>query len=300
MFGVTILGNNSALPAYGRHPTSQVVTVNGHLLLIDCGEGTQSQIAKYKIHRTKINHILISHLHGDHYFGLIGFITSMGLMGRENPLHVYSPAGLEAIVEMQLAVASTSLPYPIHFHVLNAEEKIIDHDKFSVECFSVRHRIYCFGFIVREKKSPRRIDKKKLLQYDIPYSFYDKLKEGEDYEQKDGSIIKNESVTIANTPPRNYAYCADTIYDESLADKVKGVDIVYHEATYLKDLEERAAARFHSTSVQAAAIAAKAGAERLLIGHFSSKYEELDAFLDEAREVFPNSDLALEGVTFFK
>jgi len=298
MFSVTILGNNSALPAYDRHPTAQVVTLNDQLLLIDCGEGTQMQISKYKIRRSKINHIFISHLHGDHYFGLIGLLTSMSLLGREHDLHIYAPAPLKEIIELQLKVADSTLSFPLHFHLLEEDGLIADEKTFSVECFATRHRIECRGFIIREKKKPRKINKEKIAKFDIPASFYDRLKDGQDYEAKDGSIIQNEWVTIPNTPPNSYAFCADTIYDERIAEKVKEVVLLYHEATYLKALHEKASARFHSTSEQAATIACKANVQKLLIGHFSSKYESLDQFLTEAREVFPNTELAIEGVTY--
>ncbi len=298
MFGVTILGNNSAIPAYDRHPTGQVVTLNDQVFLIDCGEGTQMQIARYRIRRSKIHHIFISHLHGDHYFGLIGLITSMGLLGREQELHLYAPAGLKEIIDLQLKVADTTLPFPLVFHPLEIEGLLVDTRKFSVECFATQHRIPCWGFIIREKRKPRKIDKEKVLQYDIPAVFYERLKDGDDYENKEGELIRNEWVTLANKPARSYAFCADTRFDESLIDKTKGVTLLYHEATYLKDLAERALARFHSTTVQAATIALRAGVGKLLIGHFSSKYEKLDEFKNEAQAVFPETDLAIEGVTY--
>ncbi|MBC7586929.1 MAG: ribonuclease Z [Chitinophagaceae bacterium] len=298
MFGVTILGNNSAIPAYNRHPTAQVVTLNEQIILIDCGEGTQMQMAKYKIRRSRINHILISHLHGDHYFGLIGILTSMGLVGRENDLHLYAPAPLKEIIDLQLKVADTKLPYTLHFHALEHEGIIADNKKFSIECFATKHRIECRGFIIREKKQPRKICKEKLMEHEIPFAYYERLKNGDDYETKNGSILKNEWLTVPNNPPKSYAYTADTIYDETIAEKVKSVSLLYHETTYLKDLHKRAAERFHSTTVQAAAIAAKAGTHKLLIGHFSSKYEELDVFLQEAKEVFDSTELAIEGVTY--
>ncbi len=298
MFGVTILGNNSALPAYDRHPTAQAITLNEQLFLIDCGEGTQMQLAKYKVRRGRINHIFISHLHGDHYFGLIGLLTSMGLLGREQDLHLYGPPQLKEIIQLQLDVAATTLPYPLHFYALEKEGLILDHPKFAVECFKTQHRIPCFGFVIREKKKPRKINKEAALSYEIPSVYYERLKNGDDYETRDGKIIKNEWVTFTNTPGRSYAFCADTIYDPSIAEKTKGVTALYHEATYLKDLEERAAARYHSTTIQAAAIAQQAGAQKLLIGHFSSKYEVLDDFLTEAQSVFPNTQLAIEGTTY--
>jgi ribonuclease Z len=298
MFAVTILGNNSAIPAYNRHPTAQVVTLNDELFLIDCGEGTQMQMAKYKIRRSKINHIFISHLHGDHYFGLIGLLTSMGLMGRTEPLHLFATAGLNDIINLQLQVAATALPFVLHFHPLEKEGILIDNKKFSVECFSTQHRIPCWGFIIKEKKQPRKIDKETIHQYEIPAAFYNQLKNGEDYTTKDGVVIKNETVTIANTTARSYAFCADTIYNENIIPHISNATLLYHEATYLQDLHERAAARFHCTTVQAASIAQKANAGKLLIGHFSSKYEELDLFLEEAQTVFTNTELAIEGVTF--
>ena len=299
MFGVTILGINSALPAYERHPTAQVVTLNEQLFLIDCGEGTQMQLARYKVKRGKINHIFISHLHGDHYFGLLGLITSMGLLGREQDLHIYAPPPLKDIIHLQLEAASTALPFTLHFHPLEKEGVLIDHPKFSVSCFATRHRIPCWGFIIREKKKPRKIDKDKITAYQIPAAYYERLKEGLDYETRSGEIIKNEWVTRPGIPPKSYAFCADTIYDESIADKTKDVSLLYHETTYLKDLEERAAARYHSTTLQAAAIAQKANASKLLIGHFSSKYETLETFLEETIQAFPNTQLAIEGVTYY-
>ncbi|SFQ01156.1 ribonuclease Z [Parafilimonas terrae] len=297
MFGVTILGNNSALPAYNRHPTAQIISLNDQLLLIDCGEGTQMQMNLYKIKRSRINHIFISHLHGDHYFGLPGLITSYGLLGRVTDLHLYAPAPLKDILDMQLNVASTILPYKLHFHFLEKEEIIVDEDKFSVECFKVFHRIDCWGFLFREKKSPRKINIEATTRHNVPVELFKQLKEGRDVMVND-NLIKNEDLTFANRPPKSYAFCADTIYTESLSEKVKAIDLLYHEATYLKDKAEKAASRFHSTGEQAAMLAKLSNVKKLLIGHFSSSYETLDEFLTEAQAVFPNTQLALEGQTF--
>jgi ribonuclease Z len=298
MLAVTILGNNSALPAFDRHPTAQVVTMDEHIFLIDCGEGTQMQMAKYKIRRSKINHIFISHLHGDHYFGLIGLLTSMGLLGRSQELHVYAPAPLQDIVGLQLRAANIELPYPLHFHPLLQEGPIVRETKFEVSCFHVYHRIECWGFRFREIRPLRKVNPEKARVQGVPSSFFDRLKWGEDYHAQDGRIVPNEAATDPAVKSRSYAYSADTLYDERIIEKVRGVDLLYHETTYLKDLEERAGKRFHSTTVQAATVAVKAGVQRLLIGHFSSKYEKLDAFEQEAREVFPKTELALEGVTY--
>ena len=299
MFGLTILGNNSAIPAHDRHPTAQVLTFADQVFLIDCGEGTQMQLAKYKVRRSKINHIFISHLHGDHYYGLIGLVTSMGLMGRSLPLHIHGPADLEQIIRLQLSVGGNHLPYPIHFHAHPEKGGIILSDvKVEVSCFPVQHRITCHGFVFTEKRQPRKILKEAVLETLIPAAFYPRLQQGENYTGKDGIVIKNTDVTIANTPGKTYAYSADTVYDPSIVPHFTGADMLYHETTFLAAETDRAAERFHSTTVQAADIAARAQVKRLLIGHFSSRYENLDELLEEARPVFPHTDLALEGVTY--
>jgi ribonuclease Z len=298
MLAVTILGNNSALPAFDRHPTAQVVTMEEQIFLVDCGEGTQMQMAKYKIRRSKINHIFISHLHGDHYFGLIGLLTSMGLLGRTQDLHIYSPVVLKDIIGLQLKVADIHLPYPLHFHALEGAGPIVRETKFEVSCFPVYHRIECWGFRFREIRPFRKVNPEKARLQGVPSSFFDRLKWGESYLTKEGVLVENQSVTDPAAKAKSYAYSADTLYDERILEHVRDVDILYHETTYLKDLEEQAGKRFHSTTTQAATIALKANVHRLLIGHFSSKYEKLQAFELEAREIFPNTDLALEGVTY--
>ncbi len=299
MLAVTILGNNSAVPAHNRHPTAQIVQTLDHTFLIDCGEGTQMQMDIYKIRRSKINHIFISHLHGDHYFGLIGLITSLALHHRNHELHLYSPQPLKEIIDLQLSIAHVVLPYTLHFHSLQSEGIIFEDKKIAVECFKVNHRIECWGFLFREKKHPRKIDIAKVRKYNVPSSFFESLHEGNDFIIKSGQVIKNDLLTTATTPPKTYAYCADTGYHEPIIEKIKGVDLLYHESTYLHILEEKAVSRFHSTSKQAAMIAAKAGAKKLLLGHFSSMYETLDEFTAEAREVFANTDIAEEGVCYF-
>jgi ribonuclease Z len=298
VLAVTILGNNSAIPAFDRHPTSQVITMDEHLFLLDCGEGTQMQMAKYKIRRSKINHIFISHLHGDHYFGLIGLITSMGLLGRVHELHLHAPSPLKEIFDMQLKVADTKLPFDLQFHPLQEEGIVVKDTRYEVSSFRVYHRIECWGFKFRQIKPSRRVNPDKAKQFEIPASFFDRLKWGENYLGKDDVLVQNEWVTEAAPKAKSYAYSADTLYNEQLVEKIRGIDLLYHEATYLKDLEERAVKRFHSTTAQAASIAQKAGVEKLLIGHFSSKYEKLEEFEREAKEIFPNTELAIEGVTY--
>ncbi|MDQ6757234.1 MAG: ribonuclease Z [Bacteroidota bacterium] len=298
MLAVTILGNNSAIPAFGRHPTAQVLHTPEQNFLIDCGEGTQMQMINYKIRSSKINHIFISHLHGDHYFGLIGLLTSMGLLGRKHELHLYATEILKDIIELQLKVASAHLPYELHFHPLKTEGVILEDKKITVECFKVKHRIECWGFLFREKKHLRKIEIEEVKKYNIPSTFFDQLHKGEDFISDEGSVIKNELLTSAVPPPKTFAYCGDTIYDENLIEKIKNTDLLYHEATYLNALQQKAANRFHCTSTEAATIAKKAGVKKLLVGHFSSMYETLDEFKTEACAIFENTELALEGVTY--
>ena len=298
MFAITILGNNSALPAFGRNPTSQLLQADDDSFLIDCGEGTQNQLSRYKLKRSKISRIFISHLHGDHYFGLMGLITSMSLLNRTQELHLHAPAGLKAIIDLQLGVASMTLSYPLHFHPLGEEGIIADTGKVEISCFKVKHRIDCWGFLFREKKKPRSIDAEKARANDIPSTFFENLKSGEDYQHPSGKMILNAAVTLPAPAPVSYAYCADTLYDPTLIDTIKGVTLLYHETTYLKDQEKKAIERYHSTTHQAGFLAKAASVKQLMIGHFSSKYETLDPFLEETKEVFENTVLAIEGSCF--
>ncbi len=298
MLAVTILGNNSAVPAFDRHPTSQVVTLDGLSFLVDCGEGTQIQMINYKIRRSRISHIFISHLHGDHYFGLVGLINSFSLLSHQQELHVFGPAGLQEIIELQLKAADTRLCYPLHFHTISGESVLVDNERIEIRCFPTVHRIECYGFLFREKKKPRKLIMDSVRENAIPIHFYEKLKEGEDFVTSAGEVIKNEWVTIAAARGKTYAFCADTRYNEAMIEYIRGADMIYHESTYLDNLRERAEERFHSTTKQAALIAQKANVKKLLLGHFSSKYDTLEAFEREAREVFPQTELALEGVTY--
>lgn len=298
MFLLTILGNNSALPAYGRNPTAQVLQTEKESFLIDCGEGTQLQMSRYKVKRGRITHVFISHLHGDHYFGLPGLLTSMGLLQRTAPLHIHAPAMLEEIIRLQLRASSTELPYPLFFHALGEDRIIADTDHAYVSSFRVKHGIDCWGFLFRQKKNPRTVLPHKAGSYGIPVSFYESLQQGRDYVHPKGTIVPNEEVTAANSPAAAYAYCSDTLFDPDIAEKVKGADLLYHETTYLRQDEQKAAMRNHSTTDQAGKLAGLAGVKKLLIGHFSSKYETLDEFLMETREVFANTELAIEGNSY--
>lgn len=296
---VTILGNNSALPAFGRHPTSQVISVYGDLLMLDCGEGAQIQMQRYGLKWSKLQYIFISHMHGDHYFGLPGLVNSMSLLGRTLPLHIYAPAPLEGILNDILQVADTVLNYPLHFHPLpEGDATLVDNDIIQVRCFPVIHRIPCHGFTIERKTKGRKLLPEKCIEHEIPAYYYEKLKEGADYERKDGVVIKNEWVTTDGPSPKKYAYCADTIFTESFLQYIAGADTIYHECTYLEADAVKAAARFHSTAMQAARIAQMANARQLLLGHFSSKYRDLEPFRTEASSIFPNVQVTIEGAAY--
>jgi ribonuclease Z len=299
-FAVTILGNNSALPAHGRHPTSQVVTFHDRRYLVDCGEGTQMQMSLYKIRRSRINHIFISHLHGDHYFGLMGLINSYGLQNRTRPLTIFAPAPLEKILQLQLDCAHTELPYDLRFIPLESGKEgiILEEEDLVVEAFPTDHRIPCFGFLFREAHRKRKLNPVEAEHHGVPSAFFQRLQDGEDYINAQGETIPNTWVTYAPTAARSYAFCADTRYDERLLSYISGCDLIYHETTYLHELADKARDRYHSTSVQAATLARKAGVKRLLIGHFSSKYETTEHFLEECLPVFPRTELAAEGTTY--
>ncbi len=296
---VTILGNNSALPGFGRHPTAQTVSVHGQLFLIDCGEGTQIQMQRYNIKWSKINHIFISHLHGDHYFGLPGLLNSMSLNGRVAPLHLYAPAELKPILDAIMNVADSVLAYPFFFHPLpEGQDVLVDTTAFTVTCFPVIHRIKCHGFHIETKTRGRKVLPEKCREHEIPVSFYPKLKQGENYISTDGTVVENTEVTEDGPLPRRYAFCADTIYTESFLPIIRNCDAIYHESTYLGADAEKAGARFHSTAEQAALIAKKAKVGSLLLGHFSSKYKDLEPFYTEASAIFPNVIVTEEGTTY--
>ncbi len=298
-FDVFILGSNSAIPAYGRHPTSQVVNHNEKLFLIDCGEGTQMQMSHYKIKRSKINHIFISHLHGDHYYGLIGLITSYHLMQRVEPLHLFCPKGLSEIIELNFKYSDTRLKFELLFHEIDCESSniIFENEQLSITTIPMQHRISCCGFLFKEKKHERKIISQKLAEYKIPVSEIPSIKKGNDL-VLNGNTIKNAEITTGAEPSRSYAYCADTLYNEKILPIINGVDLLYHEATFMDESEERASLTFHSTTTQAATMAKKAMVNKLLIGHFSAKYPELELMAEEAKKVFPETQLAIEGKKF--
>ncbi|HMT29001.1 MAG TPA: ribonuclease Z [Bacteroidia bacterium] len=299
-FELTILGSSSATPTYNRHPTAQVLNIRERFFLIDCGEGTQSQLVRYKIKYNRISHIFISHLHGDHYLGLMGLLSTMHLQGRTNELHLFGQQELMDVIELQLRLSQTILKYKLIFHpVKNFTGTVIHEDEdLTVRTIVLNHRIPCTGFLFREKPKPRKLLITKMQQFNIPFKHFNRIKNGEDYEDDFGNVIRNSELTVSAGKPRSFAFCSDTLYNEQLADEIHGVDLLYHESTFMHDLVDRAKATFHSTSIEAAIIAEKSEVKKLLIGHFSARYKDLSPMLAEARSVFKNTDLALEGCKF--
>lgn len=300
IFTVTVLGSSASIPAYGRFPSSQVVNHNEVLYLLDCGEGTQIRLQQLGFRRSRINHIFISHLHGDHFFGLIGLLTTMNLLGRDKPVHLYSPAAIQDVLKVQLQAAGSELHFEVVVHPLDGIQRQMIHENevLMVEALALSHRVPCWGFAFREKKLSRRFLVDKAQQYDIPFNMIPRLKAGEDYVTPAGKVIRSEDVTAAPPVPRSYAYITDTAYDDRLAEHLSGVDLLYHEATFNEENRKRATETFHSTARDAATAAMKAAARQLLIGHYSAKFKDLEPLLAEARAVFPNTVLALEGQVY--
>lgn len=296
---ITILGNNSALPAHDRYPTCQVVDINGQYIMIDCGEAAQVLMKKHGIRWNRLRYIFISHMHGDHYFGLPGVLNSMSLLGRTEPLYLYGPPDLYTIIQMILDTADTVLSYPLHFTPLpEADAVLADNTVLRLTCFPVEHRIRCHGLLVLEKSKGRKLLPERCRYYEIPAAYYKQLQAGADYERKDGLLVRNEMVTTEGKPDKTYAYCADTIFTESFLSYIINSDIMYHESTYLDADAERAAMRYHSTARQAALLAQKANVKQLLLGHYSSKYKTVEAFQEEAAMVFPVVTATSEGDVF--
>ena len=300
IFEISILGSSSATPIYQRHPTAQIINIHERLFLVDCGEGTLIQMNRYRVKFHRINHIFISHLHGDHYLGLVGLLSTMHLQGRTTSLTIYCHEPLKEIVEMQLKYSETELRYKLHFHFLDTEKGTLIYSDESIEVRTIilNHRIPCTGFIFSEKEGPRKLIKEKLIQYQIPVDFYQQLKNGDDFCNSEGGVIPNFELTTAPRTIRKYAFCSDTCYDEKIIPDIQNIDLLYHEATFLSDKMARAKETFHSTAAQAALIAKKANAKRLIIGHFSARYKNLYPLLEEAREVFNETTLAIEGDSF--
>ena len=297
---LTILGCHSATPRTNTNPTSQVLEINNHMFLIDCGEGTQVELRRNKIKFSRIKHIFISHLHGDHYFGLVGLVSTFRLLTRETELHIYGPKGIKVVITLQLKLSDSWTNFPLYFHELTSKksELIYEDDKVEVHTIPLIHRIYTNGFLFKEKPNERKLNIGAVLDANINKAYYRKLKQGADVENEEGILISNESVTKDPLPSKSYAFCSDTVYNEKIIPIIKDTTILYHESTFLDKNENLCERTKHSTARQAATIAKMANVETLILGHFSTRYGSYDGFKSEAKEVFENVVLAKDGKSF--
>ncbi len=295
-FSVTILGSGSAVPTSRRNPSAQYIQCRNRHFLIDCGEGTQMQIRKLGINFQRITDVFISHLHGDHYFGLVGLLSTMHLMGRVKPIRIYGPDGLQKIIELQLEVSKGKLSFErIYSTIIDGENKLLfEDDKVEVSCFPLRHKIPTSGFLIKEKDRERKLLGEKARQDGVRIEFFHKLKAGQDVEQ-DGQLIRSSDYTITAPKPCSYAYCSDTAYQKSTADFVKEADVLYHEATFTEALKDRAKATRHSTAKDAAKVASEANVKQLLLGHLSARYDDGETHVLEAKEIFENVRYVEDG-----
>ncbi|MFJ1353801.1 ribonuclease Z [Capnocytophaga canimorsus] len=297
---ITILGCHSATPRANARPSSQVLEMRGHLFLIDCGEGSQMALRNANVKFSRIKHIFISHLHGDHFFGLPGLISTFQLLGRETELHIYGPKGIKEAILLLLKLGGAWSSFHIHFHELESEfsEILLDDEKVQVQTIPLKHRVYTNGFLFQEKQTERRLNIDVIQNYGIQICDYQNIKNGKDIELENGEVIPNELLSFDPIPPQSYAYCSDTLYFEALADAIQGVRVVYHESTFLKQHNDLATKTMHSTAFQAGLTAKKANAETLILGHYSSRYSDKKLFLNEAQEIFPNVHLSEDGKKF--
>jgi len=296
-FSVTILGSSSALPTPSRFSTAQALNVLERFFLIDCGEGTQIQLRRFKIKTARINHIFISHLHGDHFLGIFGLISSLNLLDRKLPLHIYAPFKLKALIDLFLISMDKGIDYEIIFHPhhYDGREIIFEDDKVMVESFPLRHRVPTCGFLFSEKPRLRNLRGNVIKELNIPIKSLQSIKEGADYHNEDGTVIPNNQLTTDSPKPRSYAFVSDTTKNPKIIPIIKDADLLYHEATYADDGKKRAKETGHSTARQAGEIAKQAHVKKLIIGHFSNRYKQLDTLLKEALEEFENTELAVDG-----
>ena len=297
---LTVLGCYSATPRTFTNPTSQVLEINNHLFLIDCGEGTQVELRRNKIKFSRINHIFISHLHGDHFFGLIGLISTFRMLNRENPLHVYGPKGIKEAITLQLKVSNSWTDYPLHFHELTSMESeiIFEDEKVTVQTIPLQHRVYCNGFLFKEKPGDRKLVMGKMHEHNIDIAYYRSIKKGKDVVMDDGTIISNKDLTKDPDPVKSYAFCSDTRYDEGKVSLIKKTTVLYHESTFLESHKNLCFKTGHSTAIEAATIARKAEVGTLILGHYSTRYNDLGLFRNEAQTVFKNVEIADDGKVF--
>ena len=295
---LTILGCHSATPRANAYPTSQYLEINNRHFLIDCGEGTQRQMRKHKVGFSKINHIFISHLHGDHFFGLIGLISTFGILSREKELHIYGPKGIKEVTTLQLKISKSYSKFEIIYHELTSKksELIFEDDKVTVTTIPLSHRVYTNGYLFREKPQPKKLNTENIRQYpEIERCDYHHIKAGKDVVLENGELVTNEELTLPPPPAKSYAFCSDTSYKEDIVPIIEKVDLLYHEATFLDERADLAQKTKHSTAKQAAQIALKADVNQLIIGHFSSRYKDINVFKNEASSTFKNVILAEAG-----
>jgi ribonuclease Z len=297
---LTILGCYAATPRTITNPTSQVLEIKNRMFLIDCGEGTQVQLRKNKIKFSKINQVFISHLHGDHFFGLIGLISTFSLLGRTTDLHIYGPKGIKEIIILQLRLSNSWTNYGLYFHELESEESevVFEDDKVLVTTIPLKHRVYTNGFLFQEKVGERKLNMDAVLNHEIESCYYQKIKNGKDITLDDGRLIANSVLTFDPIQPKSYAFCSDTVYHEAILPIIENVDVLYHESTFLESEDTLALKTLHSTAKEAARIALKANAKQLILGHYSTRYESIDLFKEEAKTIFPEVLLAEDGKTF--
>lgn len=297
---LTILGCYAATPRTFTNPTAQVLEIKNEIFLIDCGEATQVQLRRNKIKFSKINHIFISHLHGDHMYGLIGLVSTFMLLNRTTDLHIYGPKGIKEIITLQLRLSNSWTNYGLFFHELEStnSETVYEDDKIVVQTIPLKHRIYTNGYLFREKTGEKKLNAEAMKTYQIPVYYFQNIKNGKDVTLEDGTFIENEKLTFEPVTPKSYAFCSDTIYDESIVPYIKNVDVLYHESTFLESEIALAEKTMHATAKQAAAIALQANVGQLVLGHYSTRYESIDLFREEAKTVFPNILLADDGKSF--
>ena len=294
---LTVLGCYAATPRTFTNPTSQVLEINNELFLIDCGEGTQVELRRHKIKFGKIKHVFISHLHGDHFYGLVGLVSTFMLLNRKTELHIYGPKGIKEIVLMQLKFSNSWTGYPLYFHELTSNEPqvILNTRKVTVETIPLKHRIYANGYLFKEKPKPRKLLMEEVEKYDIDVAYYKGIKKGKDAVLDNGTVIPNAQLTADPEPPQSYAFCSDTAYHPAMVEQLKNTTVLYHESTFLEEHAYLAAPTGHSTAREAAAIARAANVSQLILGHFSTRYESIEIFKKEAAEVFPYVHLADDG-----
>lgn len=297
---LTILGCYSATPRTLTNPTSQLLEIRNHMFLIDCGEGTQVQLRKHKLKFSRIKHIFISHLHGDHFFGLPGLISTFRLLGRESKLHIYGPKGIKEAITLFLKLGDSWTNYPLLFHELTSKESelIFEDDKVLVRTIPLNHRIYTNGFLFEEKMAPRVLDVDATAKFGIDKSEFRNIKNGKDGASREGDSIPNSELTLDPPKPKRYAFCSDTAYKEDIVPLIEDVDLLYHESTFLETEQRLCAKTKHSTAAEAATIAKKANVNKLLLGHYSTRYKSLELFKEEAKPIFANVEIADDGKVF--